>query len=179
MSNNFLGLENTAISKNSTDCILNLLQLNLMGTGSTGNQSAVGGNNSNNSQQNNGRIGGDIFGNNKQHQIQQQSAFYQSSGGGNGGGGGGGGGSIGIPIQKSNLTSGRAITNTGNLGNNFDIFSQSNMGIGGKSNNDITSPGGDFKNLRIGGPDNNMIHQGKQYRNGDGKCLFVYYFLFC
>lgn len=169
MSNNFLNLENTALSKNSADCLLNLLQLNLLGANASANNSNI-----NSGLQyvgDRGGIGGGGNGGTVLTKEQQQAIFYQSRGVGGGGGGGGG------AQQQQKSSSGRAITNTGNLCNNFgqaqDIFSQSILNCGGGSGKLNNEPGEYKSNLRGGcGQDGNMGSQAKPFRNGgDGKYL--------
>lgn len=166
-------MENSALSKNSTDCLLNLLQLNLLGANASANNSNI-----NSGLQYGDRVGigggggGGGGGNGTAlTKEQQQAIFYQSRGGG------------GVQQQQQQQqqkgSSGRAITNTGNLCNNFgqaqDIFSQSilNCGGGGGSGK-LNKELGEYKGNQRGGSgqDINMGSQAKPFRNGgDGKFL--------
>lgn len=169
MSNNFLNLENSALSKNSADCLLNLLQLNLLGANASANNSNI-----NSGLQYGDRvgIGGGGGGGNGTAltKEQQQALFYQSRGGG----------SVQQQQQQQQKgSSGRAITNTGNLCNNFgqaqDIFSQSILNCGGGGSGKLNKELGEYKSNQRGGAGqdiNNMGSQAKPFRNGgDGKYL--------
>lgn len=175
MSNNFIGVSNSTMSKNSTDCLLNLLQMNILSGGGGNNvvppssSAAVNISNTNSiltvkpnffhqslglgSQMSGGQQA--MMQQQQQHQQQPQQQQQQQ-----------------LPQQK---ISGRPIINTGNLASNHhqqgqqqkqqpDIFSALNSGT------DLS----EFKNaLRIMSSDTNIGGQ-KQYRNGEGKCLFNY-----
>lgn len=145
MSNNFLGLDNnSAISKNSAECLLNLFQFNLLNNGT----------NSGNSSSNhlNNIIGG---GN-----TSSSNGFVNN------------GGSSTKPIFFGGTTkpagnTGRAITNTGNLANSSfgqqDVFS--------KAASELI--GSEYKSgvhrLSNSSGDSGMGSQAKPFRNGDGK----------
>lgn len=155
MSNNFVGVGNSAITKNSADCLLNLLQLNLLGGGNnTASPSAnINSNNILSAKPNFYHQSAGIGGSNN---CQQQPIIQQQ-----------------LPPQK---IAGRAIINTANLAVNSqqqhqhqpDIFS-TNLNTG----NELS----DFKNaLRIISAENSMGSQ-KPFRNGDGK-LFIWSFSF-
>lgn len=153
MSNNFLGLDNnSAISKNSAECLLNLFQFNLLNNGgSSGNASSnhlnniIGGGNT--SSITNGFVNNGV--------SNTKPIFF---------------GGTGKPAGNT----GRAITNTGNLANSSfgqqDVFSKaaseligndyksgvhrlsnssgdSSMGSQAKPFNDASSYGGDFSDF--------------------------------
>lgn len=189
MANNFLNMDVASNAKNSTDCLLNLLQLNLMGGNQSNNVGGAGlngGLGANNGPGLFGSSGGGGGGANGMMQ-QQQSPFYQQSAGvGNYRrlASAIGLGSSGGMSQKP----GRAITNTGNLANNHysqqqqdhhqqpDIFSQSAMGGSGNSIGSGMKKemhgGNDFKQTfrsHSTGSDIMSSNSGKSYRNGDGK----------
>lgn len=157
MSNNFIGVGNSTLSnKNSADCLLNLLQLNLLGSNGGGaNGPTVA---TLNSLSGNG--GG--IPTNTNLITGKPNYFHQSSV------------PNGIPSgMMPAVKTGRPIINTGNLGTNnmqqhqqsqhqqtADIFS-TNLNTG----NDLS----DFKNaLRIISAENNLAAQ-KSFRNGDGE----------
>lgn len=143
MANNFLNLDGGSNAKNTTDCLMNLLQLNnLLGNSSVnhGVDSINGGLGGNNGQGGlfgssgggGGGIGGSGIGGGLTKDQLLQQLFYQQagvvgSGGGvglnrmSGGLGGGGMGIDGVGIGGGNNMlpkTGRAITNSGNLANN-------------------------------------------------------------
>lgn len=159
MSDNFLGLDNTALSKNSTDCLLNLLQLNLLGANSTTAAAAAAAVANSNVYQNIGKptfypgnqpsktpITGRAITNTGN--LANNPANSNGLNGGSGGiGGGGGGGNFGQP----------------------DIFSTAALSGNGVSGPDLNS---EYKNnLRIGSADNSM--GSKSFRNGDGELIYL------
>lgn len=145
MSNNFLGLDNnSAISKNSAECLLNLFQFNLLNNGgSSGNSSSnhlnniIGG--GNNSTIGNGFVNNGV--------SSTKPIFFGGTG-------------------KPSGTTGRAITNTGNLSNSSfgqqDVFSKAASELIG---NDYKS--GVHRLSNSSG--DSMGSQAKPFRNGDGK----------
>lgn len=146
MSNNFLGLDNnSAISKNSAECLLSLLQFNLLNTGggssntSSNHLNHIGGGNSS-STIGNGFVNNGI--------SNTKPIFF--------------GGNI-KPLGNT----GRAITNTGNLVNSSygqqDVFSKAACEL---ISNDYKSG---VHRLSNSSGDSSMGSQAKQYRNGDGK----------
>lgn len=173
MSNNFIGVGNSTLSnKNSADCLLELLQLNLLGR----NGSGVNGPNVANINNMSGNGGNCVVPTSTNLLTGKPNYFHQSSLP-NGG----------IPSgMMPALKTGRPIINTTNLGTNnmqqqqmsqpshqqtADIFS-TNLNTG----NDLS----DFKNaLRIISAENNMAAQ-KSFRNGDGEfdCRFRFLCVF-
>lgn len=156
MSNNFLGLDNnSAISKNSAECLLNLFQFNLLNNGgSSGNTSSNHLNNIIGGGGNNSSIGNG-FGNNGLSNTKP--IFFGGTG-------------------KSGNT-GRAITNTGNLANSSfgqqDVFSKAASELIG---NDYKSG---VHRLSNSSGDSSMGSQAKPFRNGDGKNYLQFFFALC
>lgn len=160
MSNNFLNLDNnSAISKNSAECLLNLFQFNLLNNGA---------NNTNSSANNSAAA-------NHLNNIIGNAASSIGNGFGSGGGGNNTkpiffGGTGNKPIGNT----GRAITNTGNLANSAfggqqqDVFSKAASELIG---NEYKSGVHRLSNSSSG--DSSMGSQAKPFRNGDGKWISV------
>lgn len=147
MSNNFLGLDNnSAISKNSAECLLNLFQFNLLNNGiGSGNGSAsnhlnsIIGGGGNNSSIGNGFANNGVSSNTKP-------IFFGGSG-------------------KPAGNTGRAITNTGNLANSSfgqqDVFSKAASELIG---NDYKSG---VHRLSNSSGDSSMGSQAKPFNDGE------------
>ncbi len=151
MSNNFLGLDNnSAISKNSAECLLNLFQFNLLNNGGSSTNSAanhlnniIGGGSNNSSSIGNG------YGNNGVSSTKP--IFFGGS-------------------TKPSGNTGRAITNTGNLANSSfgqqDVFSKAASELIG---NDYKSGGHRLSNSS---GDSSMGSQAKPFNDGKWSLSF-------
>lgn len=150
MSNNFLGLDNnSAISKNSAECLLNLFQFNLLNNGgSAGNSSSnhlnIGGGN------NSPSIGNGFVSNG----VSSTKPIF-----------------FGGTATKPTGNTGRAITNTGNLANSSafgqqDVFSKAASELIG---NDYKSG---VHRLSNSSGDSSMGSQAKPFNDGKSQKHF-------